>query len=52
LIVPFCWLLTTDYSDPDTVLEGLEMTDEVRTELLASIARRLTPQPVKIRAGK
>ncbi|RKP23129.1 translation initiation factor eIF2 alpha subunit [Syncephalis pseudoplumigaleata] len=37
-------------NDPETVLEGLEMSDEVRAELLASIARRLTPQPVKIRA--
>ncbi|RKP10334.1 putative SUI2-translation initiation factor eIF-2 alpha chain [Thamnocephalis sphaerospora] len=37
-------------SDADSVLEGLEMSDIVRSELLASIRRRLTPQPVRIRA--
>ena len=37
--------------DPEKVFEGLEMTEQVREELLTNIRRRLTPQPVKIRAG-
>jgi translation initiation factor 2 subunit 1 len=32
------------------VFEGLEMTPELREELLNNIRRRLTPQAVKIRA--
>jgi hypothetical protein len=38
-------------SDSDKVLEGLTMTSAVREELMSNIRRRLTPQPVKIRAG-
>ncbi|TPX34280.1 hypothetical protein SeMB42_g07340 [Synchytrium endobioticum] len=36
--------------DSDKVFEGLEMTPQIRQELLVNIRRRLTPQPVKIRA--
>jgi len=37
-------------AEPDKVLEGLEMTPEIKAELMKDIARRLTPQAVKIRA--
>lgn len=37
-------------TEPAKVLDGLNMDDTVRQELQANIARRLTPQPVKIRA--
>lgn len=37
-------------NDPDTVLEGLEITDREREELLRNVTRRLTPQPIKLRA--
>ncbi|KAJ1659078.1 hypothetical protein IWQ61_001794 [Dispira simplex] len=36
--------------DPEKVFEGLEIPEDVYDELLANIRRRLTPQPVKIRA--
>ncbi|GAK63286.1 translation initiation factor eIF-2 alpha subunit [Moesziomyces antarcticus] len=36
--------------DMDKTFEGIQMDDEVRKELHANIARRMTPQPVKIRA--
>ena len=32
------------------MLDGIEIDESVRKELEANIARRLTPQPVKIRA--
>lgn len=35
---------------PDDVFEGIQMSEEVRAELLGNIKRRMTPQPVKIRA--
>jgi len=38
------------HSESDTVFETLEMTPEVRSELLSTIARRLTPKPVKVRS--
>eukprot|EP00753_Platysulcus_tardus_P002215 PLAT11627.1.p2 GENE.PLAT11627.1~~PLAT11627.1.p2 ORF type:complete len:315 (+),score=164.19 PLAT11627.1:742-1686(+) len=37
-------------SDPDTVLEGLEIADDVRETLLENVRRRLTPHALKIRA--
>ncbi|KAI8331956.1 eukaryotic translation initiation factor 2 alpha subunit-domain-containing protein [Chlamydoabsidia padenii] len=37
-------------ADPTAVFEGIEMTDAVRAELVNNIKRRMTPQPVKIRA--
>ncbi|ORZ22274.1 eukaryotic translation initiation factor 2 alpha subunit-domain-containing protein [Absidia repens] len=37
-------------ADPSAVFEGIEMTDAVRNELVNNIKRRMTPQPVKIRA--
>ncbi|KAG0270190.1 hypothetical protein DFQ27_000109 [Actinomortierella ambigua] len=37
-------------NEPEKVLEGLEMDDSTREELLNNIKRRLTPQPIKIRA--
>lgn len=37
-------------NEPDTVLEGLEISEEERTELLKNVKRRLTPQPIKLRA--
>ncbi|KAG8931628.1 hypothetical protein FRC03_003117 [Tulasnella sp. 419] len=37
-------------TDPDTVFEGMEISPAVQESLLATIGRRLTPQPVKLRA--
>lgn len=37
-------------SEPESVFYGLDIPDDVFAELKANIARRLTPQPVKIRA--
>jgi len=37
-------------TDPEGVLQGLEISDETKEVLLSNIKRRLTPQPVKIRA--
>lgn len=42
--------ILSSYSESDTVFEGLTMTPEVRADLLATIARRLTPKPVKVRS--
>lgn len=36
--------------ESDAVFESLDMTPEVRSELLSTIARRLTPKPVKVRS--
>lgn len=37
-------------SEPAKVFDNLEISEDVRRELEANIARRLTPHPVKIRA--
>lgn len=37
-------------SEPEAVFGGMEIEPTVKKELQANIARRLTPQPVKIRA--
>jgi translation initiation factor 2 subunit 1 len=37
-------------TDPDAVFDEFDLPADVRSELLANIARRLTPQPVKVRA--
>lgn len=37
-------------SEPGKIFEGIEVDENVRRELEANIARRLTPQPVKVRA--
>ncbi len=37
-------------SEPDSVLGPLSLDDSTRSELLTTIARRLTPKPVKIRS--
>lgn len=37
-------------NDPDTVLENLDIRPAEREELLRNIERRLTPQPIKLRA--
>ncbi|KAF8944995.1 hypothetical protein BGZ47_003418 [Haplosporangium gracile] len=37
-------------NEPEKVFEGLEMTEVTKEELLNNIKRRLTPQPIKIRA--
>jgi translation initiation factor 2 subunit 1 len=37
-------------SESESVFAGLTMDEDVQRELQANIARRLTPQPVKIRA--
>lgn len=37
-------------TEPDKVFEGIEMSAEVKSELQSNIARRLTPQKLKIRA--
>lgn len=40
------------FSDPSSVFEGIEMEEAVKNELISNIKRRMTPQPVKIRARK
>lgn len=42
-------LWNTSHSDP-SVFDGLNIPDDILAETKANIARRLTPQPVKIRA--
>eukprot|EP00177_Eucheuma_denticulatum_P007007 GFKZ01012745.1.p1 GENE.GFKZ01012745.1~~GFKZ01012745.1.p1 ORF type:complete len:310 (+),score=65.53 GFKZ01012745.1:1898-2827(+) len=37
-------------NDPDSVLEGLDLSPREREELLRNVTRRLTPQPIKLRA--
>ncbi|KAI0563043.1 Translation initiation factor eIF2 subunit alpha [Gracilaria domingensis] len=37
-------------NDPDSVLEGLDITEREREELLRNVRRRLMPQPIKLRA--
>ncbi|KAG0199015.1 hypothetical protein BGX28_007624 [Mortierella sp. GBA30] len=37
-------------NEPEKVFEGLEIDESTREELLNNIKRRLTPQPIKIRA--
>jgi len=37
-------------NDPDTQLGGFNLSPEVRQALLVNVKRRLTPQPVKVRA--
>lgn len=39
-----------DHSEPEKVFEGLEIVESTKEELLNNIKRRLTPQPIKIRA--
>ena len=41
---------STYTSEPTKVFDNLEISEDVRRELAANIARRLTPHPVKIRA--
>lgn len=38
-------------NEEEKLFEGIEVTPEIRTELMANIRRRLTPQAVKLRAG-
>jgi hypothetical protein len=37
-------------TDPDSVFGEFNLPEDVRSELQANVARRLTPQPVKVRA--
>ena len=37
-------------NDPDSVLEGLDISTDERKELLSNVTRRLMPQPIKLRA--
>ncbi|KAI8823644.1 eukaryotic translation initiation factor 2 alpha subunit-domain-containing protein [Fimicolochytrium jonesii] len=61
LLEKYCWPLYREYghaydafkiaiNDFDKVFGTVEMSDDVRKELHSNIRRRLTPQPVKIRA--
>lgn len=43
-------LLIAAPSEPDTVFEGLNLDESLRADLLANIARRMTPKPVKVRS--
>mmetsp|Transcript_11940 Transcript_11940/g.24315 ORF Transcript_11940/g.24315 Transcript_11940/m.24315 type:complete len:305 (+) Transcript_11940:128-1042(+) len=36
--------------NPDEVLEGLDISEEERSELMKNIERKLTPQPIRLRA--
>jgi translation initiation factor 2 subunit 1 len=38
-------------TDPDRVFEGIDIAEGHKQILMADIRHRLTPQPVKIRAG-
>lgn len=42
--------LSVAVSDPDMVLDGLDIRPREREELLRNVALRLTPQPIKLRA--
>ncbi|CDS12216.1 Putative Translation initiation factor eIF2FT alpha subunit [Lichtheimia ramosa] len=37
-------------TDPDPIFEGMDIQPEILKELVSNIKRRMTPQPVKIRA--
>jgi len=37
-------------NEPDKAFEGITMSDELKDAVVKNIARRLTPQPVKVRA--
>ncbi|KAI8912078.1 eukaryotic translation initiation factor 2 alpha subunit-domain-containing protein [Powellomyces hirtus] len=61
LLEKYCWPLYKKYNhaydafkiainDPDSVFGDLDMSDETKKQLVSNIRRRLTPQPVKIRA--
>jgi len=61
LYIKFGWPLYKKYghaydafrlavTDPDTVLQGLDLSMQMRDVLLSNIKRRLTPQPMKLRA--
>jgi len=61
LYVQFGWPLYTKFghaydgfkiaiTDPDTVFTGINIEDDVKDCLIKNIQRRLTPQPVKVRA--
>lgn len=39
-----------DDSNPDAIFGPLDMPEKLREEMMTNIKRRLTPQPVKIRA--
>ncbi|KAI9348453.1 eukaryotic translation initiation factor 2 alpha subunit-domain-containing protein [Zopfochytrium polystomum] len=36
--------------EPDVVFQGIDVSEDIRSELVANIRRRMTPQAVKIRA--
>jgi len=42
----------TSNREPTKVFEGIKMEENVYNELITIIKRRLTPQAIKIRAGK
>ncbi|KAJ2995776.1 hypothetical protein HDV02_000463 [Globomyces sp. JEL0801] len=57
----YCWPLYKQYGhayeafkmvivDPDSVLNTLDIPEHIKKELVNGIRRRLTPQPIKIRA--
>jgi len=61
LYVQFGWPLYTKFghaydafkiaiTDQDTVLNGIEFEPEIKASLIKNIQRRLTPQPMKVRA--
>lgn len=37
-------------NEPEKVFEGMDISEAIKKELISNIRRRLTPQPVKIRA--
>jgi len=61
LYIQFGWPLYTKYghaydafkiaiTDPDTVFTGIAIEDDIKACLIKNIQRRLTPQPMKVRA--
>lgn len=42
--------ILTYKSDPDTVFQGINVDDELKSCIIKTIQRRLAPQPVKVRA--
>jgi translation initiation factor 2 subunit 1 len=46
----YAQFVTHKNSEPDSVFEGIDLESEVKKSLVDNIKRRLTPQPLKIRA--
>jgi translation initiation factor 2 alpha subunit (eIF-2alpha) len=43
-------IIITSCSDPNSVFTGLDIADDMKSDLLNTIKRRMTPQAMRIRA--